>query len=80
LPLVKVPHPIGTIALDQLRSVAQLVIDKIVAAVINNGASNKACVEGQACADDARVMLSVPHDPTEMFHNLAERGWLRVDW
>ena len=75
LPLVKVPHPIGTIALDQLRSVAQLVIDKIIAAVVNNGASNGACVEGQARTDDTRLMLSVPRDPAEMFHNLADRGW-----
>lgn len=74
LPLVKVPHPIGTIALDQLRSVAQSVLDKIAAAVIK-GASIGACDERQSLADDARSMLSVPRDPAQMLRDFAERGW-----
>jgi len=74
LPLVRVPHPVGTIALDPLRSVAQLAIDKIVAAVIH-GSGNGACAERQSSAAGASTLLFVPRDATEMLGEFAARGW-----
>ena len=75
LPLVKVPHPVGTIDLDQLHLVAQSVIDDIVAAIISNGTGNGAAVDQHELGGDARTLFSVPGDPAKMFRDLADRGW-----
>ena len=77
LPLVKVPHPVGTISLEALRSVAESVVDAIAGKLITgNGAS--ACgltVPSHASAGSAAASLSVPSDPAEMFSHFFDRGW-----
>ena len=77
LPLVKVPHPVGTISLEALRTVAESAVAAIVAQLIRgNGA---ALHENARLSPDgegsAAASLSVPSDPAEMFSFLFDRGW-----
>ena len=77
LPLIRVPHPIGTLAADSLRSVAERAVDSIIAQLVRGEAkasSNTAAISS-ATGDDSDYTLSVPGDPAEMFRIFVERGW-----
>jgi len=77
LPLVKVPHPVGTISLDTLRTVAESAVDVVVAKLIRT--------DGAALHENARLSpdaegsvaanLSIPGGPAEMFSFFYDRGW-----
>jgi hypothetical protein len=76
LPLIRLPHPVGSISLDALRSLAESSIDAIanaltVAAVHSddspNGTNGGAAESGSA--------LAVPADPALMFQYFVNRGW-----
>lgn len=77
LPLVKVPHPVGTISLKALRGVAESAVDAISAKLIRgNGAASdgnaRTSPDGEG---SAAASLSVPNDPAEMFSFFCDRGW-----
>ena len=77
LPLVKVPHPVGTISLDALRAVAESAVDTIAAKLLSG---NDSIAPGNAVSahdgeSSAAAGLSVPSDPAEMFSCFFERGW-----
>jgi len=77
LPLIRVPHPVGTLAADSLRSLAERAVDSIIAQLVRGEAkasSNTATISS-ATGDDSDSTLSVPSDPAEMFRIFAERGW-----
>jgi len=72
--LVQVPHPVGTLALDSLRSLAETKSDSIISELIQckdsqRGSSTASTVEQYA------ELVAVPRDPEEMFGVLSERGW-----
>ncbi|HYJ17111.1 MAG TPA: hypothetical protein VE170_16585 [Candidatus Limnocylindria bacterium] len=77
LPLVEVPHPVGTISLEALRSMAESVADAIAGKLITgNGASARGLtVPSHASAGSAAASLSVPSDPGAMFSHFFDRGW-----
>ena len=77
LPLVKVPHPVGTIAFDALRSVAESAVDAIVSKLVR-GNDSASCGEGisaEAGEGSAAATLSVPSDPEDLFSFFFDRGW-----
>jgi hypothetical protein len=77
LPLVKVPHPVGTISLEALRSVAESVVDVIAGELVRGkGASSgdrTVSTYGGECVTASS--LSVPSDPAAMFGWFFDRGW-----
>ncbi|HET7005612.1 MAG TPA: hypothetical protein VFK65_08985 [Candidatus Binatia bacterium] len=76
LPLVKVPHPVGTISLQALRTVAESAVDAIVDKLLRNNNSDS-LADAQSSQDDHGncASLSVPSDSAEMFSFMFERGW-----
>lgn len=77
LPLVKVPHPVGTIPLDALRAVAEAAVDAIASKLIH-GDGKASGSDGIAPGDGegrAATAFSVPSDPGELFSYFFERGW-----
>ena len=77
LPLVKVPHPVGTISLEALRSVAESVADAIAGKLLrgNVASSSGDVVSSPDGEGSAASSLSVPSDPAEMFGCFFDRGW-----
>ena len=77
LPLVKVPHPVGTIPLDALRAVAESAVDSIAGKLLR---SHDSIAPGNSISahdgeGSAAARLSVPRDPADMFNFFCERGW-----
>jgi hypothetical protein len=77
LPLVKVPHPVGTIPLEALRAVAESAADAIAGKLVLgiDSFSPGNAISGLDGEGSAAVSLSVPGDPAEMFSCFFERGW-----
>jgi hypothetical protein len=74
LPLVRVPHPVGTIALDALRTVAESSIDAIIAKITRtNGVGGS----DRAIESDSELpsTIAAPADADELFHWVADKGW-----
>ena len=76
LSLVIVPHPVGTISLEQLRSLAESTVESITANLLRQGQS------APGCADQAREKAAplnspvrVSSDPAVLFNELVKRGW-----
>jgi hypothetical protein len=77
LPLVKVPHPVGTISLEALRMVAESAVDSIAAKLVRgNGATSygdaRSSQDGEG---NVAARLLVPSDPAETFSFFSDRGW-----
>ena len=77
LPLVKVPHPVGTISLEALRTVAESAVDSIAAKLVrgNGATSHGDARSSQDGEGNFGASLSVPNDPAAMFSFFSERGW-----
>lgn len=74
LPLVQVPHPVGTLALDELRAVVHAAVDAIIAQLLRGaGPGQQSTPRDQEGVSAAR--LSVASDPQELFGFFYERGW-----
>src|SRR5262245_20306629 len=77
LRLIELPHPVGSVSLDILRSLAESSIDSVV----------KVLTAGESCSDDAlfdaddgsggecSATWEVPADPSLMFQYFINRGW-----
>ena len=77
LPLVKVPHPVGTIGLDALRAVAESAVDAISAKLVRGGGAGSASdfASPEVGEGSTAATLAVPSDPAEMFGYFFARGW-----
>jgi hypothetical protein len=76
LALIEVPHPVGSISLEALKSLAESTVDAITAALTQPaGHGDIATQNGDTAASDFQTTLRVPADPAQMFHFLATRGW-----
>lgn len=77
LPLIGVPHPVGTLPADSLRSVAEHAVDSILAQLVcgKAKASASSAAVPSAIGDDSNLTLTVPSDPAEMFRLFDDRGW-----
>jgi len=77
LPLVEVPHPVGTISTDALKKVAVAAIESIVAGLTRkNGNAEIGTGGGEKSHDpETEKLISVPSNPAALFHFVAARGW-----
>ncbi len=77
LPLVKVPHPVGTIEMKALRAVARSALDAIAAKLLRGAGAASAADAASPLESEGSVAatLSAPNDPGEMFGFFFERGW-----
>ncbi|HEX2930062.1 MAG TPA: hypothetical protein VHV54_10135 [Candidatus Binatia bacterium] len=77
LPLIRVPHPVGTLGSDALRSLAARSVDSIAGQLVCGEvkASSDQDTPPSPNEDDSSAKPRVPSDPAEMFDLFAERGW-----
>jgi hypothetical protein len=74
LPLVELPHPVGSLSPDSLRLLAESTADAIVDALLTgDGADDGAASENRAA--ECPSMVEVPADPALMFQYFINRGW-----
>ena len=76
LPLVELPHPVGSVSLDILRSLAESNIDSIVS-ILTAGefCSDDPLIDVDESGDECTVTVEVPRDPGLMFQYFINRGW-----
>jgi hypothetical protein len=76
LPLVVVPHPVGTISLDQVRSLAESTVDSITANLLRQ---REPAPESAGLAQEKiaplESMVRVSKEPAALFTELVKRGW-----
>jgi hypothetical protein len=72
LPLVKVPHPVGTIGLDALNAIADSVVDKITASLVQGVGSGD---EGGTSPGSEAPAILLSNDGEELFREFSARGW-----
>jgi len=77
LPLVEVPHPVGTIPVDALKKVAAAAVESIIAGLTRKNGNAEIGTEGGEKSHDPETekMITVPRDPAALFHFVAARGW-----
>ena len=76
LPLVKVPHPVGSIALDRLRSLAESTVDAIAVQLLrNNKFTDGAMAINRSNGAYSDSLATVSIEPAELFSEMIERGW-----
>jgi hypothetical protein len=75
LPLVKVPHPVGTIPLDHLRSLAEAKMASITASLLRPSSIPESDTAERANGDGSDVMQSVSADPAAFYTDAIKRGW-----
>jgi hypothetical protein len=77
LPLVKVPHPVGTLSVETLRKVAESVVDAIAGKLLccNDSIATDNTISVHNGEGSATAHLSVPNDSAEIFSFFFERGW-----
>ena len=76
LPLVKVPHPVGSIALDRLRLLAESTVDVIAVQLLRNNKFTdgaRAINRSNGAYSDSLATVSI--EPAELFSEMIERGW-----
>lgn len=74
LPLVVVPHPVGTIGLDRLRALAESMVDALAARLVRaNDAAAPASVDDKTSHADSSIAMN--RDPAALFAELVKRGW-----
>jgi len=72
LPLIRLPHPVGSISLDALRALAEASIESIVSALTVDAVGSNDSPNGK---NGAVSELEVPADPGLMFQYFVNRGW-----
>jgi hypothetical protein len=73
LPLVKVPHPVGTIPLAQLQALAEATVDSIVNDLLCQSRPVSQASGDRVPSLDSAIKLS--SDPGALFAELVRRGW-----
>jgi hypothetical protein len=76
LPLVELPHPVGSVSLDILRSLAESNVDSIVS-VLTAGEvrADLPLDEANESGVECTATVEVPADPGLMFQYFVNRGW-----
>jgi hypothetical protein len=76
LPLVQVPHPVGTISLEALRKVAESSVDAIAQKLLRSMGDGKTSQDTPRSGEGASAQrLSIPADAAALFHFFYEQGW-----
>jgi hypothetical protein len=77
LPLVEVPHPVGTISIEALKRVAEGAVESIIASITRRNGDIEATAKGDlhSVSSDIEESIAVPRDPAALFHFVMARGW-----
>lgn len=75
LPLVELPHPVGSVSLDALRALARSTVDAIVAALTSASMQSNGRVREEVVAGFESHTLEAPADPALMFQYFINQGW-----
>ncbi len=76
LPLIKVPHPVGSISFELLKPLAERTIDGIIEALVRERDRIKDSVKEAGTSDLERLsVVRVPAEPGRMFQFLSKKGW-----
>ncbi len=75
LPLIKVPHPVSSISLDSLRSLAESNIESIIEALTSDPVPGNRSLDLVDNQDSKPGSLVVPENPSRMFQYLSKSGW-----
>jgi len=75
LPLVELPHPVGSIPLAALRTVACSIIDQIVDALTRQSAVDEPWSANKSDDAGTERVIEAPADPALMFQYFINRGW-----
>jgi hypothetical protein len=75
LPLVELPHPIGSIPLAALRTVACSIIDQIVDALTRQSAVDEPWSANKSDDEEIERVIEAPTDPALLFQYFINRGW-----
>jgi hypothetical protein len=74
LPLIELPHPVGSISRDTLRVLAQSSLDSIVDALTADKIQVNSLADEKGCGAESST-TEVPADPRLMFQNFIDQGW-----
>ena len=75
LPLVELPHPVGSIPLAALRAVACSIIDRMVDALTRQSAVDEPLSANKSDDGGIERVIEAPADPALMFQYFINRGW-----
>ena len=76
MPLVELPHPVGSVSLDILRSLAESNIDSIVSVLTaGESCSDDPLIDADESGVECTATVEVPADPGLMFQYFINRGW-----
>src|SRR5262245_14869382 len=76
LRLIELPHPVGSVSLDILCSLAESSIDSIVRVLTaGESCSDNALIDADGPGSEYTAILEVPADPSLMFQYFINRGW-----
>jgi hypothetical protein len=75
LPLVEVPHPVGTIASGQLRLLAEAAVDSLIANLMHQGQQAPTASPAGETVGLFESLVRVVTEPRALFAELVRRGW-----
>ena len=75
LRLIELPHPVGSVSLDTLRSLAESNIDSIVRVLTAGDVRSDYPLNEVDVPTECAVAVEVPSDPSLMFQYFINRGW-----
>ena len=75
LPLVELPHPVGSLTLEPLRALALGSVDSIVAALTSGGVGTTLISPERAVCDARDKTVDAPAHPGLMFQYFINQGW-----
>ena len=77
LPLVEVPHPVGTIPADALKTIAVAAVESIVAGLTRKNGKAEIGTEGDENSHhpETEKLITVPRDPAALFYFAMAQGW-----
>jgi hypothetical protein len=75
LRLIELPHPVGSVSLDMLRSLAEANIDSIVRVLTAGDVRSDQALNEEDGSRECAATVEVPSDPGLMFQYFINRGW-----
>jgi hypothetical protein len=75
LPLIELPHPVGSVSADALRALAQSTVDSIVGVLTDGHTSTNSPRDKRDCGGAESSTAEVPADTGLLFQYFISRGW-----
>jgi hypothetical protein len=76
LPLIKVPHPVGSISFESLKPLAERTVENIIEALVCGNDRIEDSVQEPGTSElELPSVVRVPAEPSRMFQYVSEKGW-----